>query len=366
MELVAMPHSLENRMLGVYRRGAPPMVGRRAVGVGSGQLVGRRRFGELAYAIRYGLLRPMPLDDAQTGDRSLYAPLSNLLVRYRQVGEAEGFKAPDADEIKRLHIPAVTLSGVMRDGKRKDGFPYWHTGCYQGDADGLTRRDAERLRRRAAELPYVAMAFVSMSYGLKVVLRGQPAQDADDHDRQWRQAVGVLADDLGVELDLVVSSPGGLCFLSHDPGLYYNPDCMALPPAPPETVTSVTVSPPSVPPPAGNGVADIGQAALAAAHLQRTLLPTTSRTYLPEFLPSAASVYRLWGADACQRWIDGGPRPSLRAADFAAKAATRSELDATRQLCRLALSKGWQKPEPKGVRLVGRRHRRSHVQGKIV
>ena len=250
--------------------------------------------------------------------------LADLTAAYRRMIERLGKNDQECKDFKARQLPAVMLSGVCAEGARNlsrnpKAWPVRHTGLYQVDIDRLSGMDeAVAVRNRAAGLPYVALAYVSPSGGVKVVVRGQPpaAGDRDGHVREWEHANRTVAQALGRDFDSrqvdpAVKSVIALCFLSHDPDAYYNPMCQTLDAAPPAK------SKPKRTAPTGGAKSDSDDklAAECTEFLRINLPPPGDDTY-NDWTGTAIAVAQGWGVDAYLEWIAGSGRPNERVNDL--------------------------------------------------
>lgn len=302
------------------------------------------------------LHRRQPLDDIAAtiaGDA-----LARPTAAYRKLA---GTDPAAAKRQKARAFPSVTFSGVIVDGYesggkgkpdiwrpgagyRKGGKPVNHAGLYQVDLDGIGDRErAAALRDAAGQLDWVALAFVSPSYGVKIIARGNPAPDAEAHLREWTHANQLTANALGLDFDAGAVDPAvkainGLCFLCHDAGAWYNPNAAPLDPAPPPTRAERRRNPdrPTTPLPPGL----YGDAAAAAAFLQTAIPPPGAGTYT-DWLATAKSVGGLFGDDALARWIAGSNRPDDRVNGLAGMLAGESDSDWLATIIGIARRRGW-------------------------
>lgn len=91
------------------------------------------------------------------------------------------------------------------------------------------------LKERVSKLPWVALAFISPSGGLKVVVQMEKVDTSTDtgHKRRWAYAVHILKELCGAIAteDKSGKDPTRVCFLSHDPEVYFNsePEVLEVP-----------------------------------------------------------------------------------------------------------------------------------------
>ena len=122
-------------------------------------------------------------------------------------------------------LMGVTLAGVFREG-RKDEHLVRYSGLVHVDLDKLQDDQVEEYRKILQEDPFVLVVFVSASgRGLKVVcwhpLGPEHHQDVYSFFKEHVQQLLKCADDA---FDDVVRHLSRLCFVSHDPYAFHNPD----------------------------------------------------------------------------------------------------------------------------------------------
>ena len=238
--------------------------------------------------------------------------LAGVTEGYRNRLAADGKDA--ARPLKEGQFPAVTLAGVFPGARKGNAWPIRHTGLYQCDIDGLTPAQAAELQARAAELACVALAFISPSFGLKVIARGAPAADKADQRRQWEGANRAVCAGLGLDFDgkadPAVKGVNGLCFLCHDAGAYYNPDAIPLPPVFLATARKRGRKPAAAPPGDAESVAppDDGVIAGELAYIQQSLPAAGQNTY-PDFLAVCGALKELGRTESeVAAWAEGTAR----------------------------------------------------------
>ncbi len=136
-----------------------------------------------------------------------------------------------AKEYKKLNFIAVTWSGTFTPTRSKANLTA-HSGLICIDLDKLTPDRLKVLHAKLRTDEFTHVLFVSPSgNGLKCVVRIDCRQTAD-HERFFHQLAGYYRDMYGVtntELDASGKNVDRLCFLPHDPAIYYNPDCLLMP-----------------------------------------------------------------------------------------------------------------------------------------
>jgi P4 family phage/plasmid primase-like protien len=128
-----------------------------------------------------------------------------------------------ADDLKKA-LPAVLWSG--RFSKRANVGILEHSGLLCADVDKIGSKVGE-LHDTARNDPHVAAAFVSPSgNGLKIVFR-VPA-DAAKHAASFAAVRRHVKQTYGVNVDEAAKDVARLCFVSHDPNAFWNPDAVPL------------------------------------------------------------------------------------------------------------------------------------------
>lgn len=101
---------------------------------------------------------------------------------------------------------------------------------------GLICADVDKVAERVGELhdiarndAHAAAAFVSPSgTGIKIVFRVHVAADAKDHECNFAAVRYYVASHYRAEVDEAAKDVARLCFVSHDPAAFYNPDAVPL------------------------------------------------------------------------------------------------------------------------------------------
>ncbi len=144
-------------------------------------------------------------------------------------GDKEGYTAA------KRRLPAVSLSGTVftRDAsvpieQRLEA----HSGLLQADLDRKDNKqlqDMETVKEQLRADPYVAAFFVSPSgEGLKCLIRIEA--DVTKHAASFAAVEKHFLDRYGLQIDRSTKDPLRLCFVSHDPMPWLNPDARILPP----------------------------------------------------------------------------------------------------------------------------------------
>jgi hypothetical protein len=136
------------------------------------------------------------------------------------VDSKDSAEAQAYDAYKRT-LPAFCVSGTAKDRKE----PMEHSGLLQIDCDKVGS-DLDALRQKLKEDKHVAFGFVSPSgNGLKLGL----AVDGGRHTESFEAAERYFREHYNVQIDPKVKDRLRLCFVSHDPNLWTNPDAVPLP-----------------------------------------------------------------------------------------------------------------------------------------
>jgi hypothetical protein len=160
------------------------------------------------------------LDDIR-GSR--YAgPVASVREDYRsaigETGDSGKAKKGIADAKKKL--PAFCISGTAVNRTKPDK----HSGLLQIDLDALGD-SLPAVRERIKQDPHVAFGFISPSGdGLKLGLR----IDSERHKASFAAAETYFKDRYSLTIDPACKDPLRLCFVSHDPEMWTNPDAVVL------------------------------------------------------------------------------------------------------------------------------------------
>ena len=132
-----------------------------------------------------------------------------------------------ADKYKAC-LPGVLFSGKFSE--RKNHALVQHSGLLCADLDNLNG-ELQNAREKLLSSPYLWALFTSPSgEGLKAVFRVRP--DGATHRGSYRAVEHHVKDLTGIHIDEACKDPARLCFVSHDPAAYYNPDAQELTPLP--------------------------------------------------------------------------------------------------------------------------------------
>ncbi len=145
-------------------------------------------------------------------------------------GELEGFE----DYTKGLPLILFALEQKNREEQR---ITLSYTGLVLLEVNNLTgHEEAEAIRQGAAELPQTLMAFVGADgQSVKIVCQGTHSQHLPTggesevfHENLYERARLIYNGQLGVTIEKLEPRLTRICYMSFDPGIYYNPDTTAI------------------------------------------------------------------------------------------------------------------------------------------
>jgi hypothetical protein len=133
-----------------------------------------------------------------------------------------------AQNAAKTKLPALMLSATTRNGGHKETDLEQHTGLLQCDIDHLESFDAATaLRDSLRSDPHAFAAWISpRGRGVKCLLR-VPAELAA-HRAAFSAAQRWFREHHGHGIDSQCSDPCRLCFVSHDPDLWINPEALEI------------------------------------------------------------------------------------------------------------------------------------------
>ena len=164
------------------------------------------------------------------GEKNLREQIEQIRNRFQAEFAITGDykKAKLAVDPLKKQLPAVTWSG--RFLQRANDKLNQYSGLLCADSDGLNGVLPE-VRDKLRTSPHLFALFVSPSGdGLKAVFR-VPA-DASKHAGSFRAVQSHVRELCGVEIDESGKDLARLCFFSHDPDVYHNPDAQEIAPSP--------------------------------------------------------------------------------------------------------------------------------------
>ncbi len=125
------------------------------------------------------------------------------------------------DSIKQ-QLPAVTTSAICEGGRKKSDIKELNN-LLCLDVDKLQPHEFEKLKSEFQNWKHTRILFTSPSgNGLKVVV--QTNADLINFKESFQQIYDYIQNEFNVECDPACKDPNRLCFLSHDPQVYYNPE----------------------------------------------------------------------------------------------------------------------------------------------
>ena len=128
----------------------------------------------------------------------------------------------------KKQLPAVLLSGTFT--RRANDALLQHSGLLCADLDSLNG-ELENVRAKLSASPHLWTLFKSPGGdGLKAVFKVPP--DVTKHAGSFRAVEQHVRELTGVQIDVACKDPARLCFLSHDPDLYYNAKAREVEPLP--------------------------------------------------------------------------------------------------------------------------------------
>ena len=156
-----------------------------------------------------------------------YYPL--LQTERNADGELEG----QEEYTKSLPRLLFALEQENRQGQRTT---LSYTGLVLLEVNNLTgREEAEAIRQGAAEIPHTLLAFVGADgQSVKIVCQGEQLatekQQAPSlfHENLYERARLIYNGQLGVTIEKLEPLTTRICYMSSDPGIYYNPDAAAI------------------------------------------------------------------------------------------------------------------------------------------
>jgi hypothetical protein len=168
---------------------------------------------------------------------------ASAVNRVRHVLARHGQHAYDR---AKAHLEAFTFGGTFDPSRAKANLSL-HSRLVLGDLDHLDRRHLLATKRALCSDPRTACVFISPSAtGLKLGVHVPQVADDDGYKHAWQVVSRDYAALYGVTWDTSGRDVSRLCFVSHDPDLYWNPDATVFevpprptpePPPPPRVAT---------------------------------------------------------------------------------------------------------------------------------
>lgn len=141
-------------------------------------------------------------------------------------------RAAMGNEATRLKKSLPTLLWSGKFTTRKNEGLVQPSGLLCADIDKVAERVGQ-LHDIARSDPHVVAAFVSPSgTGIKIIFRVPVPTDAMQHQKNFNAVRVHVASVYRAQVDEGAKDVARLCFVSHDPAAFYNPDAMQLAVAP--------------------------------------------------------------------------------------------------------------------------------------
>lgn len=164
------------------------------------------------------------LDAVVAGIRTPKQAIINLVADIRSLADK---KERDALKVK---LPCICFSGKFSE--RKDTALVEHSGLAVIDLDHL--QDVQEVMDKLKLIPYISVAFISPSGdGIKAVARIPKSKE--HHVYNYEKLIEDLSGKLNIpndKYDSTSKNPSRVCFFSHDPECYYNPNASCYTPPP--------------------------------------------------------------------------------------------------------------------------------------
>lgn len=124
-------------------------------------------------------------------------------------------------ESLKKRLPAVTFSGCISGNQRLDDNISSYTGLLICDIDKITPGSLNRYKALLRDDNYVVGFFESPSKGLKVLIKVD--SELKHHSQHaFLQVEAYMEEHYDITIDPSGKNPSRLCFVSHDPGMFYN------------------------------------------------------------------------------------------------------------------------------------------------
>jgi VirE N-terminal domain/AAA domain len=137
-------------------------------------------------------------------------------------------KAKEAVKPLKDKLPCVTWCGTF--SKRGNDHLLEHSGWLCADLDNLNGQGPS-VRQKLELLPQTGFVFLSPTGdGLKIGFR--VAADKAKHPGSFRSVEKLVLEKTGLQIDVSRKDIAGLCYLSHDADVYFNPEAVEIEPLP--------------------------------------------------------------------------------------------------------------------------------------
>lgn len=145
----------------------------------------------------------------------------------KEVTDIRNYEEKNLKKILKEKLPAVTFAGVFEDSKKDNNLVHYNH-LMVADIDKVTSKQLKSLKDKLKHNPYVLAYFVSPNYGLKVVIPVDAVEHKHNTD-SFYCVEKMFKDMYNIQIDKSGKNLARLCFVSYDPELFYNPDCLVLP-----------------------------------------------------------------------------------------------------------------------------------------
>ena len=145
------------------------------------------------------------------------------------------------DYVKKNLLPAFAPCAILDGGKSKDHIIDLTGICFL-DIDHITGEEAKYAQEMLASDPHILLACISVSgKGIHLLVRytvdfgagnlvfiSTPARLRKLYRKVFLTLAAAYTEKLGIQVDMSGTNADRLCLISHDPSIYYNPDCIPL------------------------------------------------------------------------------------------------------------------------------------------
>ncbi len=152
------------------------------------------------------------LDIIRTGDYGVAAKINAI---------RNAVTKEQRDELKK-HLFVITWQGIFSRKNNNGCVSLSSLVCI--DIDHQTKQELDRIKQTISGWTYVLAFFMSPSGdGLKVIIRTDN-YSIDDYGNCYRQVEKLFTDAFGIQPDSRCEDLSHPCYISYDPGIYYNPN----------------------------------------------------------------------------------------------------------------------------------------------
>jgi hypothetical protein len=171
------------------------------------------------------------LEAIRTGGKKLKGQITQIRNRFEaelDISQGDLKKAKEAGAELKKQLWGVLWSGQFK--QRANDALIQHSGLLCADLDDLGEQLPD-VREKLKQSRHLFALFLSPTgNGLKAVFR-VPSNETE-HRASYRAIEKHARELSGVEIDQACKDVARLCFMSYDPGLYVNPDAIAIEPLP--------------------------------------------------------------------------------------------------------------------------------------